>query len=181
MRPTSKASSNPLPLCLAILSASALSASAQNFPDPLLYYDFDEDAGSIVATDGSPNGFDGDVIGSVTFGVAGAPDGASPAGAAEFSVGGTGIISVTGLDVPTLLGNRDGGPGQDDLSYTMACWILPDALSLSGDRFFFGQWTQGIHNGLRDNGRLHQAHWANDHYGDTVTQFFRLGACDLYL
>jgi hypothetical protein len=54
------------------------------------------------------------------------------------------------------------------VSYTMAAWIKPDAASLSGDRFFVGQSSQGIHNGLRNNGRLHQAHWGNDHYGDTL-------------
>jgi hypothetical protein len=47
-------------------------------------------------------------------------------------------------------------------------WIKPDAASLTGDRFFFGQSSQGIHNGLRQNGRLHQAHWGNDHYANTI-------------
>ena len=49
----------------------------------------------------------------------------------------------------------------------MAGWIKPDAVSLSGDRFFVGQSAQGIHNGLRNSGTLHQAHWGNDHNGAT--------------
>jgi hypothetical protein len=35
----------------------------------------------------------------------------------------------------------------------MACWILPDAVSLNGGRFFYGQSVQGVHHGLRNNGR----------------------------
>ncbi|YCM44107.1 LamG-like jellyroll fold domain-containing protein [Verrucomicrobiaceae bacterium 227] len=137
-------------------------------PVPLLYYPFDEAVNSTVVTDLSGNDYTGDVVGSVIFGVAGAPGGSTPAGAGQFSSNGTGIINVAGLDVPSILGKRDGTPEQGDLSYTMACWILPDAVSLTGDRFFFGQSVQGIHHGLRGNGRLHQAHWAADHYATTL-------------
>ena len=164
---TSCADRNGLVTGVFVFASLTIVASAQ-LPAPLLYYPFDEGAGSTTATDASGNGYTGDVFGSVVFGVSGAPGGASPGGAAQFSVGGNGAVQVTGLDVPTLLGKRDGIAGQENLSYTMACWILPDAASLSGDRFFFGQSVQGIHNGLRNNGRPHQAHWANDHYGVTV-------------
>ncbi len=152
---------------MGLLSALTLSASAQ-LPVPLLYYPFDEAVDSVVVTDLSGNGYSGDVNGAVVFGVLGAPLGATPGGAGKFSSGSRGIINVTGLDVPSLLGKRDGTPEQANLSYTMACWIRPDAVSLTGDRFFFGQSVQGIHNGLRNNGRLHQAHWSADHYGTTL-------------
>lgn len=152
---------------LALFAASALFASAQ-FPEPLLYYSFDEPGGSATVTDQSANNFNGIVVGNVVFGVSGAPNSSTPSGAAQFSVGGsTGIIDITGLDVPSLLGKRDGTAAQQDLSYTMACWVRPDVVSLSGDRFFVGQTTQGIHNGLRGSGQAHQAHWANDHSGST--------------
>ncbi|MGC6465872.1 MAG: LamG-like jellyroll fold domain-containing protein [Akkermansiaceae bacterium] len=151
---------------LAVIATGTAASSAQ-LPEPLLYYPLDEPADSLTVTDLSGNGYTGDVNGSVIFGLAGAPGGASPAGAGQFSTDGRGMINVSGLDVPSLLGKRDGLPEQDDLSYTMACWILPSAESLSGDRFFFGQSVQGIHNGLRQNGRPHQAHWSADHYGVT--------------
>ena len=145
----------------------ALAAFGQ-FPAPLVYYPFDEPGGATTAVDSSVNGLNGTVVGNVAFGVTGAPGSSTPTGAAQFSSGGgTGIINISGLDVPSMLGKRDGTPEQANLSYTMACWILPEAASLSGDRFFVGQSSQGIHNGLRDNGRLHQAHWGNDHYGNT--------------
>ena len=148
---------------LAVSAAMAVTAVAQ-FPDPLLYYNFEEGAGATTVDDSSANDYTGTVVGNVTFGDLGAPGGATPTGAARFTGG---ILDVLGFDVPTLLGKRDGTPEQADLSYTIACWILPDAVSLSGNRFFVGQGDAGIHNGLRDNGRLHQAHWGNDHYGDT--------------
>ena len=150
---------------LAIFSAMALTASGQQLPEPLLYYPLDEAIGATVAVDRTGNGYDGSVVNSVTFGEAGAPGSPSPSGAARFT---DGILNIPTFDVPALLGNRDGAGAGADVSYTMAAWIKPDPASLSGDRFIIGQTAQGIHNGLRDNGRLHQAHWANDHYGDTV-------------
>ena len=141
-----------------------MSVHAQ-LPDPLLYYSFDEADGALTAVDGAGNGYDGNVNGGVTFGETGAPGGSTPGGAARFTGG---WLDVTTFDVPSLLGKRDGTPEQADISYTMAAWISPDAVSLGGDRFFVGQTTQGIHNGLRNNGRLHQAHWGNDHYGNTI-------------
>lgn len=156
-----------LSTCLLGLAATTGSALAQ-FPEPLLYYSFDEPGGATTAVDLSENNFDGTVVGNVAFGVPGAPSGSTPSGAAQFSVGGSnGVLNVSTLNVPTHLGKRDGTPEQADQSYTMACWIRPDAASLSGEHFFVGQSTQGIHNGLRGSGQLHQAHWANDHYADT--------------
>ena len=47
----------------------------------------------------------------------------------------------------------------------MTAWIKPD--SLDGERFIFGQTSQGIHNGIRNNAFLHQAHWGADTVGNT--------------
>ena len=150
---------------LAVFSAMALTAFGQQLPEPLLYFPLDEAIGATVAVDSTGKGYDGTVVSSVTFGEGGAPGGATPSGAARFT---DGILDVTTFDVPALLGQRDGAGGVDTASYTMVAWIKPDAASLTGDRFFFGQSSQGIHNGLRQNGRLHQAHWGNDHYANTI-------------
>ena len=150
---------------LAVFSAMALTAFGQQLPEPLLYFPLDEAIGATVAVDSTGKGYDGTVVSSVTFGEGGAPGGATPSGAARFT---DGILDVTTFDVPALLGQRDGAGGVDTASYTMVAWIKPDAASLTGDRFFFGQSSQGIHNGLRQNGRLHQAHWSNDHYANTI-------------
>jgi len=50
--------------------------------------------------------------------------------------------------------------------YTMSLWLSPD--EIPGESFFIGQTNQGIHHGLRDAGKLHQAHWGNDHSGATT-------------
>ena len=150
---------------LAVFSAMVLTTFGQQLPEPLLYFPLDEAIGATVAVDSTGKGYDGTVVSSVTFGEGGAPGGSTPSGAARFT---DGILDVTTFDVPALLGQRDGAGGVDTASYTMVAWIKPDAASLTGDRFFFGQSSQGIHNGLRQNGRLHQAHWGNDHYANTI-------------
>ena len=48
-------------------------------------------------------------------------------------------------------------------SYTLAAWIKPS--DLGGNKFLFGQTQQGIHNGIRNGGYLHQAHWGADTNG----------------
>lgn len=149
----------------AVFSAMALTAFGQQLPEPLLYFPLDEADGATVAIDSTGNGYDGTVVSSVTFGESGAPGGSTPSGAARFT---DGILNVTTFDVPALLGNRDGAGLGDTGSYTMAAWIKPDAASLAGDRFFFGQSSQGIHNGMRGSGTLHQAHWGNDHNANTM-------------
>ena len=130
-------------------------------PDPFLYYNFDDPQGTQTVTDGSGNDREGAVTGNVTFGADGAPNGSTPAAAAQFSVGGTGYISINSVDVPNDFGNRDQGI---EASYTMACWIKPDPASFSGDRFYFGQGSQGIHHGFR-GGNLYHAHWGSDFQG----------------
>ena len=47
----------------------------------------------------------------------------------------------------------------------MMSWLKPS--DLNGEKFFFGQSVQGIHNGIRNNGFLHQAHWGADTNGAT--------------
>ncbi|MBT7983624.1 MAG: LamG domain-containing protein, partial [Akkermansiaceae bacterium] len=130
-------------------------------PDPFLYYNFDDPQGTQTVTDGSGNDREGAVTGNVTFGADGAPNGSTPAAAAQFSVGGTGYISINSVDVPNDFGNRD---QEIEASYTMACWIKPDPASFSGDRFYFGQGSQGIHHGFR-GGNLYHAHWGSDFQG----------------
>ncbi len=84
----------------------------------------------------------------------GAPAGASPGTAADFQGG---FLNVPGVDMSNVIG----GEG----SYTLAAWIKPS--DLGGNKFLFGQTSQGIHNGIRNNGFLHQAHWGADTNGAT--------------
>ena len=48
----------------------------------------------------------------------------------------------------------------EDGSYTMSAWIKPT--DLGGEKFLFGQTSQGIHHGIRNGGYLHSAHWGAD-------------------
>ena len=134
-----------------------MNANAQ-LPEPFLYYDFEDAAGAPTVTDSSGNEHEGNVNGNVTLGVSGAPSGSTPSGAGQFNGGN---LSVPTVDVPTEFGNRDQGI---EASYTMACWIKPDPASFSGDRFYFGQGSQGIHHGFR-GGNLYHAHWGSDFSG----------------
>ena len=78
-----------------------------------------------------------------TLGVAGgAPNGPSPATAVELN---DGLLRVPGVDLSKVIS----GEG----SYTFSAWIKPT--NLDGDKFFFGQTSQGIHNGIRNGGFLH--------------------------
>ncbi|MCP4172180.1 MAG: hypothetical protein GY758_15560, partial [Fuerstiella sp.] len=90
-----------------------------------------------------------------TLGVeGGAPAGPSPATAADLQ---DGMINVPGVDLSSVIA----GEG----SYTFSAWIKPT--DLGGDKFLFGQSVQGIHNGIRSGGFLHQAHWGADTNGAT--------------
>ena len=146
-------------LCSSLLVRLSMNASAQ-LPEPFLYYDFEDNAGAPTVADSSGNDHEGNVNGNVTLGVSGAPSGSTPSGAGQFSGGN---LSVPTVDVPTEFGHRDQGI---EASYTMACWIRPDAASFNGDRFFFGQGSQGIHHGFR-GGNLYHAHWGHDFSGQT--------------
>ncbi len=129
---------------------------SNQIPPPLLiYYDFEGDAASTV-TDKSDFGHNGVLSGSVTFSNEGAPAGPSPGGSASFTGG---FINVAGLDMNQEI--RDFGSG----SYTMTCWLKPS--DIAGEKFIFGQTQQGIHNGIRNDSFLHQAHWGADTNGST--------------
>ena len=84
----------------------------------------------------------------------GAPGGSSPNTAASFN---NNKIDVPGIDLSFVI--------SDEGSYTFTAWIKPS--DLNGEKFIFGQTTQGIHNGIRNNSYLHQAHWGADTNGAT--------------
>ena len=101
-----------------------------------------------------------------TLGVAGgAPNGPSPATAAELN---DGLLNVPGVDLSNVIS----GEG----SYTFSAWIKPT--NLDGDKFLFGQSSQGIHNGIRNGGFLHQAHWGADTNGATNLKDYDASAND---
>jgi len=126
-------------------------------PPPLLaYYDFEGDQGNTVKDKGSW-GNDAEVTrpGQTILGInGGAPGGSSPSTAADFQGG---FLNIPGVDMSKVIS----GEG----SYTLAAWIKPS--DLGGNKFLFGQSSQGIHNGIRNNGYLHQAHWGADTNGAT--------------
>ena len=125
-------------------------------PEPIAYYDFEGDSGDVVI-DKSDQGNDAEVTrpGQTTLEIeGGAPAGASPATAANFQ---NGLLNVPGIGLGSIIS----GSG----SYTFTAWLKPS--DLNGDKFIFGQTSQGIHNGIRNNGFLHQAHWGADTNGST--------------
>ena len=145
---------NRLSVFLTFTIFTSLGVLAQ-IPAPQLYYDFEGDSGSDVIDKGE-NGYNGFVArpDSTTLGDEGAPAGPSPATGASFS---DGLIEVPDLDLSAIISS--------DGSYTLTAWLKPT--DLNGDKFFFGQTSEGIHNGIRNNGFLHQAHWGADTNGAT--------------
>ncbi|MEO1860019.1 MAG: LamG-like jellyroll fold domain-containing protein, partial [Verrucomicrobiales bacterium] len=143
-----------LAVVITVLGSFSFKLSAQ-IPDPVVYFDFEGDSGDTVVDKGI-NGNDGIVTkpGQTTLGDEGAPGGSTPATGASFS---DGLIDVTAVDVSSIV-SQDG-------SYTLSAWLKPT--DLNGDKFFFGQTNQGIHNGIRNGGFLHQAHWGADTNGAT--------------
>ena len=129
-------------------------ASFPGLPTPIAFYDFEEK--SSTAVDRSFNENLATVSGDITFVDGGAPEGSTPGAAASMNGG---HFRVPGIDMNSQI--RDSGDG----SYSMVAWIKPD--SLEGERFIFGQTDQGIHNGIRNNAFLHQAHWGADTNGTT--------------
>ncbi|MFL2450533.1 MAG: LamG-like jellyroll fold domain-containing protein, partial [Verrucomicrobiales bacterium] len=65
----------------------------------------------------------------------------------------------------TIFGTNDTPPHLGDGSYSMSAWIKPK--SAYQNQMIFGQEQLGMHNGIRNNGRLHQAHWGSDWNGAT--------------
>lgn len=103
--------------------------------------------------------------GAVTW-APGAPGGTS-GGSASFDP--TGATAVNG---GTFLGT--GVAGTAIPNYTISMWINP--ASVSGESWFFGTGSQGLHLGIRDTkvddvvttpGTLSQGHWGNDSDGTT--------------
>ena len=86
----------------------------------------------------------------------GAPGGFTPGGALDFN-NDDGVVNVPGFDMNPLIQSSD---------YTMSLWLNFDAVQ--NDRFFLGQTNQGIHLGVRNGDKLHQAHWGADHSGTTA-------------
>ncbi|MAC50486.1 MAG: hypothetical protein CMO45_09565, partial [Verrucomicrobiales bacterium] len=146
---------NRLSVFLTFTIFTSLGVLAQ-IPAPQLYYDFEGDSGSDVIDKGE-NGYNGFVArpDSTTLGAEGAPGGPSPSTGVSLS---DGLIEVPDVDLSGVIG----GEG----SYTLSAWIKPT--DLNGDKFLFGQTREGIHNGIRNNGYLHQAHWGADTNGATL-------------
>ena len=124
-------------------------------PAPFLYLDFESEA-----TDLSENGYNGEVDGDVTFDVEGAEGGPTPTTGASFNGG---HLDFFDIDMNSMI--RDFGDG----SYTFACWMKPIG-SAGGQGFMWGQTQQGIHNGIRNGGVLHSAHWGADWNASTVLE-----------
>ena len=137
------------------ISGLCLYVNAQ-IPAPLVYFDFEGDSGDQVIDKGI-NGNHGNITkpDQTILGDEGAPVGPSPTTGVNLS---DGLIEVPGVD----LSDVTRGEG----SYTMSAWIKPT--DLNGDKFLFGQTNQGIHNGIRNGGFLHQAHWGADTNGSTL-------------
>jgi hypothetical protein len=124
-------------------------------PGPFLYLDFEDSA-----VDLSGNANDGEVDGDVTFDVEGAEGGPTPTTGASFNGG---HLDFPGIDMNSMIRDFDTG------SYTFACWLKPIG-SAGGEGFMWGQTQQGIHNGIRNGGLLHSAHWGADWNASTVLE-----------
>ena len=116
-------------------------------PPPFLYVDFEANA-----EDMSGNDYNGEVDGAVSFDVEGAPSGSTPTTGANFTGG---HLDFFDIDMNSMIRDFEDG------SYTFACWLKPIG-SAGGQGFIWGQTQQGIHNGIRNGGVLHSAHWGAD-------------------
>ncbi|MGI9241544.1 MAG: LamG-like jellyroll fold domain-containing protein [Verrucomicrobiales bacterium] len=143
----------------ALIGASSLSSFAQTIPEPIFYVDFEEGAGSTV-TD-LVNGNVGTMLNfplDDSQWVEGAPDGASPGGGIVFDSTGSDTEHIGFPTFPideTTIFTSD---------YTIAAWLRFDGT----DGFFVGQNSNGIHNGVRNAGKLATAHWGSDNPADTT-------------
>ena len=150
---------NPLTITMnSNKTITALFTDKPQLPAVTAYFDFEDQSGNTIADKGS-NGLTADIISSneITIGGSGAPNGSTPATGADFQGG---FLNVTGADLSGIINDVDG-----QNSYTMSAWIKPS--ELSGERYLFGQTEEGIHNGIRNGGFLHQAHWGADTNGAT--------------
>ena len=104
----------------------------------------------------------GVIVGDVTYVNEGAPDGSTPGGAGRFSIDGDGRIDVESFHmIDDLRDFREG-------DYTLACWLKIEPGFLDGQHVIWGQQSQGVHNGIRNGGFLHTAHWGNDFNAGTI-------------
>ena len=124
-------------------------------PPPFLYVDFEGEA-----TDLSGNDYNGEVDGAVSFDVEGAEGGPTPTTGANFTGG---HLDFFDIDMNSMISNFEDG------SYTFTCWMKPIG-SAGGEGFMWGQTNQGIHNGIRNGGLLHSAHWGADWNASTVLE-----------
>ena len=122
------------------------------------YYDFEGHDGNSVADKGA-NGLNAEINrgDQLTIGGSGAPKGSTPGTGADFQGG---FLNVAGADMAGVINDVEGAN-----SYTLSAWIKPS--DLGGNKFLWGQTSQGIHNGIRNGGFLHQAHWGADTNGAT--------------
>ena len=131
-------------------------------PPPLpavtAYFDFEGQEGAVVSDKGAL-GLDATIerADQLTVGGSGAPKGSTPGTGADFQGG---FLNVAGADLTGIISDVEG-----QNSYTAAAWIKPS--DIGGNKFLFGQTSQGIHNGIRNGGFLHQAHWGADTNGAT--------------
>ncbi len=109
-----------------------------------------------MVIDRTLSALDGTIINGMTY-ADGAPGGSTPGKSGFFTTGKESFVSVLGLDMNSMI--RD---TRAIGSYTMACWIKPGEGTAGGAGFIFGQTNQGIHNGIRNGGVLHTAHWNSD-------------------
>ncbi|MFL2484243.1 MAG: LamG-like jellyroll fold domain-containing protein, partial [Verrucomicrobiales bacterium] len=98
--------------------------------------------------------------GNVTFDVEGAEGGPTPTTGASFNGG---HLDFFDIDMNSMIRDFEYG------SYTFACWMKPTG-SAGGQGFMWGQTNQGIHNGIRNGGLLHSAHWGADWNASTVLE-----------
>ncbi|MCH2025536.1 MAG: hypothetical protein MK172_07310 [Verrucomicrobiales bacterium] len=124
-------------------------------PAPFLYVDFEDNASDL-----SENGYNGEVNGAVSFDVEGADGGPTPTTGASFNGG---FLNFFDIDMNSMIRDFEDG------SYTFACWMKPIG-SAGGTGFMWGQTNQGIHNGIRNGGFLHSAHWGADWNASTVLE-----------
>ncbi|MCP4847623.1 MAG: LamG domain-containing protein, partial [Verrucomicrobiaceae bacterium] len=139
-----------LPLILAVFTTISATRLEAQISEPLLYLSF-EGADPWQDQSNSANAvtLSGNVLGVPT----GAPNGPSPSGGASFTGGHLKIPGIHSIN--------------DLQQYTLAAWLKPDRDNDAAERFVFGQETQGIHHGIRNNMFLHHAHWGSDQNGGT--------------
>ncbi|MED5586372.1 MAG: LamG-like jellyroll fold domain-containing protein, partial [Verrucomicrobiota bacterium] len=139
-----------LSLILAVFAVSTTTRLAAQIPQPLLYLNFEgADPWQDQSDTANPVSVSGNVLGVPT----GAPNGPSPSGGASFAGGHLKLPGIHSLN--------------DLQQYTMVAWLKPDRDNDGAERYVFGQESQGIHNGIRNNMFLHHAHWGSDQNGGT--------------